>query len=291
MRKPLHIAIGSTTSKPGDVEGNLRQIADFAERAGRDGVDLLLTPELSASGYGGYPDVLATAEPAGDGPMFRALAATARATGVVVCAGFVERNGAKRHLAHYAVYPDSSFVIQRKHRVTPVERPLDPVAPQIPQKPDDDCGMPESLHMSYFHVKGVKCAILICADAGITDINETLLREGVELVLGPCGAGGKLEERVRTTDLATEEGRAKYLAMLETVFFPGEGAIDCVKYRRTLAAVNLCGYDGRQHAHLGHGMIITPIGEVPALFHGIPNLDRQRPMYAHAVVDMAETVH
>jgi len=25
---------------------------------------------------------------------------------------------------------------------------------------------------------------------------------------------------------------------------------------------------------------ITPMGEVPALIHGLPNLDRQRPMYA-----------
>jgi hypothetical protein len=33
-------------------------------------------------------------------------------------------------------------------------------------------------------------------------------------------------------------------------------------------------------------MIITPMGEVPALIHGLPNLDRQRPMYAHAVIDL-----
>jgi hypothetical protein len=52
-----------------------------------------------------------------------------------------------------------------------------------------------------------------------------------------------------------------------------------------LAAVNLCGYDGRQFAHLGHGSIVTPMGEVPALIHGLPNLDRQRPLYTHAVVD------
>ena len=72
--KALHLAIASTTSKPGAVADNLRQIAGLAERAGHDGVDLLLTPELSASGYGPYPEVLATAEPAGNGPIFQALA-------------------------------------------------------------------------------------------------------------------------------------------------------------------------------------------------------------------------
>jgi len=78
----LHIAIGSTTSKPGAVAENLRQIAAFAERAAGDGADLLLTPELSASGYGAYPEVLATAEPAGAGPIFRELARVSAGTGV-----------------------------------------------------------------------------------------------------------------------------------------------------------------------------------------------------------------
>ena len=86
----------------------------------------------------------------------------------------------------------------------------------------------------------------------------------------------------------TEAGREKYLAVIEKVFFPGRGLTDCLKYGRALAAVNMCGYDGQQHAHLGHGMIINPMGEVLGFFHGLPNLDRQRPMYAHAIVDVEE---
>lgn len=56
--KQLHIAIASTTSKPGKVEENLKQIAEFARRAGDDGAQLLLTPEMSATGYGNYPVTL-----------------------------------------------------------------------------------------------------------------------------------------------------------------------------------------------------------------------------------------
>jgi hypothetical protein len=55
-----------------------------------------------------------------------------------------------------------------------------------------------------------------------------------------------------------------------------------------MAAVNVCGYDGKKHYHLGHGMIITSMGEVPALIHGLPNLDRQPPMYTHAMINLEE---
>ncbi len=35
-------------------------------------------------------------------------------------------------------------------------------------------------------------------------------------------------------------------------------------------------------------MKLIHMGEVPALIHGLPNLDCQRPMYTHAVVDLEE---
>jgi len=293
MSKYIHIAIGSTCSKPGDVAGNLKQISDFAAQAGKDGADVLLTPEMSASGYGGYEDVVATAEPAGNGPVYRELAGLAGTHKLVVCAGFVEAANGKRHLAHYAVFPNASFVVQRKHRVTRVEQPLEEPFELVPEGNEKDPairGQPVRVQFNYFEVRGVKCVIAICADSGIKDLAAIFSRDGVELMLLPAGAGGKKEERVTTADLRTDEGREKYMKVLEMVFFPGRGILDAIKYGRAMAAVNQCGWDGRKFAHLGHGMIITPMGEVPAFFHGIPNLDRQRPMYAHAVVDVAERV-
>src|SRR5690606_27393054 len=118
MRK-IHLAVGSTMSRPGQLDHNLEQIRRFAMQAGERGADLLLTPELSASGYGVYPEVLATAEAAGDGPIHRDLADAARRSGVVICAGFVERGTEGRnYLSHYIVYPGGEFHVQRKHRVT-----------------------------------------------------------------------------------------------------------------------------------------------------------------------------
>lgn len=290
MSRRIHLAVGSTLSRPGDVRANLQQIAEFARRAEQDGVDLLLTPELSACGYGPYPEVLASAEPAGDGPIFRELARLAAAHSTVICAGFAEAAGAQCHLAHYAVFPTGEFVVQRKHRVTLAERPLVPAVPLSghPEGAPDpaDPGQPLELCFNLLDIKGVRGAIAICADGGIDGLGEHLAARGVDLLLCPAGAGGRREDRVVTTDLQTEEGRQKYLTWLERVFFPGQAVTDCLRYRRAFAAVNQCGFDGRQMYHLGHGMIVTPMGEVPALIHGLPNLDRQRPLYTHAEVDV-----
>ena len=291
MKQPLGIAIASTLSLPGQVERNLDQIATFARRAQTDGADLLLTPELSASGYGGYAEVLATAEVAGDGPIFRRLSELSRETGVVICAGFVEADGDKRYLAHLAVYPDGEFKVQRKHRVTRGEAPLQPVAPQLPPYSDwDGTGQPQSLHLETFEVCGAKCAMVICADMGICGLGEELRARGVRLVLCPTGAGGARPSFVTTADLQTADGRRRYMEMLERVFLPGDAPARCLEFRHTLAAVNLCGFDGQKHYHAGHGSITTAMGEVAALIPGIANLDRQRPLYAFARVDVAEVL-
>lgn len=287
MSKNIHVAIASTTSLPGQLDRNLGQIADFAKQAGDDAVDLLLTPELSASGYGGFPEVIATAEKAGKGRIYDNLAKIADKTGVTIAAGFVEQAENRRHISHYVVFPDGRFVVQRKHRVTEVEHPLEPSVPFSPDV-NEMKRQPSELQFNFFEVKGVRCVISICADAGISDINSYFERNGVELLLGPCGAGGKREDRVTTADLHTEEGRARYLENFEKLFSPGRGVIECIQHRRALAAVNLCGYDGRIHHHAGHGMIINAMGEVEGFFHGIPNLDRQRPMYASGTVDVED---
>ncbi len=289
MAKLLHIALGSTMSRPGQVAENLALIADFARRASEDGADVLLTPELSATGYGPYPAVLDAAEPAGDGPIYRELAGLARVTGVVIGAGFVERAGDKRHLAHYVVWPDGRFIVQRKHRVTPAERPLDAAVALI-SEPDalENIGQPTSVHFTYFDIKDVRCAVTICADSGITDIDRILAENGVELQLLPAGAGGRREDRVTTEELKTPAGRDIYFKLLEMTFFPGRSVMNCQRYGRVLAAVNQCGFDGGHFYHVGHGTITTALGEVPALIHGLPNLDRQRPMYCHAEVDIEE---
>lgn len=270
MSNLIHLAIGSTTSLPGRVEANLRQINEFALRAADDGAHLLLTPEMSATGYGPHPEVLSASEVAGDGPIYNRLAHIAQTAGIVVCAGFAESVGDKKFIAHYAIYPDGNFIVQRKHYVTPSEYEV--FSPYIPAIVDDE----EFAHCEFafqpFDVGGVCCAIAICADMGTKNLHGILDRHGVRVLLSPTGAGGTRDNRVTSQDLRTTAGREQYYSVLQTIFMPGHALMDCITYRRALAAVNLCGYDGYKFYHAGHGSIINPMGEVVGFFHGIPNL-------------------
>ena len=295
MSQTIHIAIGSTTSKPADLVGNLAQIRGFARRAGEDGANLLLTPELSVSGYGAYSDVVATAEVAGEGSIYRELAQIARESGVVILAGFVEAANADHYLSHYAVYPDGEYEVQRKQWIMWNEQPFTSGAGGAGSTPcgdleegADEPGLPKEPRFNIMTVCGVCCAVVICADTGITGLNEILERQGVQVLLCPTAAGGQRDDRVTTAELHTIEGQEKYLASLNTLFAPGRIPLECICYRRAHAAVNLCGYDGREYYHAGHGSITNAMGEVVAFFHGLPNLDRQRPMYAHAKIDLTE---
>jgi NAD+ synthase (glutamine-hydrolysing) len=47
----MRIAIGQINCTVGDLSGNARKILEFAERARKQGADILLTPELSLCGY------------------------------------------------------------------------------------------------------------------------------------------------------------------------------------------------------------------------------------------------
>ena len=279
MSRLLGVAIGSTQSLPGEVEGNLAQIQTFARRAADEGMDLLLTPEMSASGYGGFPEVLAVAEVAGRGPIFDRLTKIAEETGVTVAAGFCELGAAPaatpvHHIAHYIVSPDGGYTVQRKFGVTPAEAPLAPHG--------------DAFVLQVFQVREVRCGLLICADAGLPDRDQILSAAGVELLCVPTGAGGERIDRVTTAELMGDVGRATFLRMSEAVFWPGQAAADCLEQRRSLAAVNLVGYDGRRFHHVGHGSITNALGEVVGFFPGIVNLDRQRPCYAAATIDADE---
>jgi predicted amidohydrolase len=288
MTRLLHIGIASLCAKPGDIAGNIAQIQWAAQQAAHVGCDLLLTPEMSATGYGGYPEVVACAEVAGNGPIYTHLATMAHQMQIVLMAGFVEQHANQRYLAHYVVYPDGRFVVQRKNRVTPREYPLD-AAVTLYFDESEEIG---HVHASdadwqFFMVKDVRCGIVICADLGVKQIHTYFQQEQVELMLLPTGAGGTRNERMLTADLLDPAGVGidGYFDAMKWACFPGDGIKECVRYRRALAAVNMCGYDGQHFYHGGQGSIIDTFGDVHAIIAGIPNLDRQRPRFAHAQID------
>ena len=287
MSKVLNIAIGSTCSKPGDVKGNLEQIRKFAMQSKVNGCHMLLTPEMSVTGYGGYDEVLACAEIAGDGPIYQGLAEMASESQTVIMAGFVERNQDKKHIAHYIVYQDGQFVVQRKHRVTPREYPLDPSV-RLYFDDTEDIGHVHSgeEQIQYFYINGIRCAVIICADLGIRNLYGILDENGVELLLLPTGAGGTREGKAANEDLNTAEGVEKYLHIADNeYFFPRDGIRSCIAHRRAFAAVNMCGYDGKELYHGGSGSVINQYGIIEAYLAGIENIDHQKPKFVCGEVE------
>ena len=84
------VSLLQTNPKFGDVEANLN---DAEQTVGETGADLVVLPELFATGYlfESTDDVLALAESIPDGPTVRRIERWARETGATIVAGVAER--------------------------------------------------------------------------------------------------------------------------------------------------------------------------------------------------------
>lgn len=90
MPTPLRVALDQGTGYSGDTGSSLDRLRDRARAAAADGATLLVTPEMSMTGYNIGPEVERLAEPA-DGPLFDAVSRIAADTGVAIVYGFPER--------------------------------------------------------------------------------------------------------------------------------------------------------------------------------------------------------
>jgi N-carbamoylputrescine amidase len=93
-RRPT-ITLGAVQveSRPGAVEANCAHATPLIEKAAAYGAELVVLPELFASGYITNPAIWDVAEEPAQGPMCEWLAATAQRLGIYVGAGSVERDG------------------------------------------------------------------------------------------------------------------------------------------------------------------------------------------------------
>jgi 5-aminopentanamidase len=142
------------------------------------GADLLLTPELFASGYG---DLAHTARSAlhAEGPELAAVAALCRRMGVGVVFTYPERagpgcynaasviDGHGRRLGHY-----------RKRRL-----------PNAYERTSFEPATASCL----FTLSDVRCAVLICYDVEFPELVRRLAIDGAELVLVPTALAGRWE--------------------------------------------------------------------------------------------------
>lgn len=269
----LHVAAGQIVSTPGDIAGNLAQVADLSRQAARAGARLILFGEGALTGYLLTPEMLPLALTK-DGPAAQQLLGISRKHNIVIVAGTLERAARRLHMSAFVAYPDGRLLVQRKHRLTPTE--LNAGLTPGPEK------------RTVFTVDGVKCAICICADSGIDNLYNKLADQGVQLSLHPTAGGGGRKFMKHAADLDDPRRLKSYLRDMEKVCFMG-GAIEvCVKHRLCMIACNLSGDDGVGNYHPGHAAIVDSGGKTVGLIPGEYVVEYLRPQLIHGEVALSK---
>ena len=117
--KTIHLAAGQIVCRPGDMEGNLRQIETLARQAAQAGARLCLFAEGAITGYVLTPDVLRQAPRADRGPVVERLRRLAAELKIVIAAGTLERSDQAYHVSCFIALPDGQVLVQRKHLLGP----------------------------------------------------------------------------------------------------------------------------------------------------------------------------
>ncbi|WNW12188.1 carbon-nitrogen hydrolase family protein [Pseudomonas sp. DTU_2021_1001937_2_SI_NGA_ILE_001] len=169
----MHIALYQCPPLPLDIDANLARLRQQAATAARQGVQLLVCPEMFLTGYNiGREAVQRLAQPA-DGPAAAEVARIAVHSGVAIAYGYPER-GADGRLYNAAQVIDAQGQRLGNYRKTHLFGEL-------------DHGMfsAGNAHSAVFELHGWKLGLLICYDVEFPENVRHLAMEGAELVVVP----------------------------------------------------------------------------------------------------------
>lgn len=182
----MRVAMFQMFSELTNVDGNLAKIAKAAEAAAVMGANLLVTPEMSVTGYALEAATATMAEPA-DGPIATKLQAIADRFKIALVAGFAERDGDTIFNSVALSQPGKPQRVYRKcHLYGDMER--------VAFTPSDTG--PE-----LFEIGGLKAAMLICYDVEFPEIVRSIGLSGAELLIVPTAlattpANRRIPERI-----------------------------------------------------------------------------------------------
>src|SRR5512139_3134206 len=112
----LIVGAAQTSAKPGDVPGNVARHVRFCAMAAKHGVQLLVFPELSITGYELGLARANALEPGN--PLLSPLREAAAKWGMVVVAGAPEPNGSGGlSLSAFSFFPNGRWAVYRKVHV------------------------------------------------------------------------------------------------------------------------------------------------------------------------------
>jgi|LNFM01.1.fsa_nt_gb predicted amidohydrolase len=218
----MNIALLQMQPHPATPELNFARIASAARSAQAFGAQLLVTPELSLTGYAIANDSARLAEPR-DGPLVTRLLQLARATDLAIVAGWPERDGADVYNSAVLASADGVQCYRKCHLFGAAER-AQFRASDVPSQ--------------VFEVAGLKTGLLICYDIEFPEMARGLALAGAELIIVP-------------TALPASPGQRR----VSEVLVPGRALENHV----FIAYAGLCGAE-RDLRYEGGSVIVGPDG-------------------------------
>ncbi|BDH56683.1 carbon-nitrogen hydrolase family protein [Tsukamurella sp. PLM1] len=168
-----------------DVARNLAAIDGAADRATEHGARLLVTPEMSVTGYDIGPATRELARPRG-GEYHDAVAAIAARHGLTVVAGYPELDGVRVFNAATVIGPDGAELAhyRKTHLFGDLDRGAFAPGGELPVT---------------FPFGGLTCGLLICYDVEFPEAVRAHAEAGTDLLLIPTGLMepfGRIAEQV-----------------------------------------------------------------------------------------------
>jgi predicted amidohydrolase len=140
-------------------------------------LDLVVCPELFASGYNMGKRLRALAEPS-DGPFAGWVAGLAQATGTAIVYGYPERDGDR-------LYNAAACFDVRGRRVSDHRKLL------LPPGFETEVFSPGDGGVTVFDLGGVRCSILICYEVEFPEAVRAVAQAGAEIVAVPTALGAQ----------------------------------------------------------------------------------------------------
>lgn len=269
MSKKLHVAAAQIWGG-GGVDGTLSRLERQVRSAVEVEAEIILFAECVLHGYD-YDMTAASVRKQAettDGKCCRFVRELATQRKITILAGFFEEAQGHIYNSMLIARPDNTFEVARKHLLSP----CDTVA-EISSAPRK---------RKVFEINGIRCTIVICADAGIQGLHDELREDGVEYRFCPTGGGGRMANMLHEEALDTVEGREHYAKFRKEVFIPDPilGADFCPHTGFTSA--NALGPFGSSTCHQGHCMIVDNRRTMRAQIPGTIVLEHMQDQLIHA---------
>ena len=165
--------------KDGDKEANFKKIERFTEEASAQGVEIIVFPEGSITGYWFWRNLteqqlLDLSETAFDGTSSQRLMRLSREHNITIGAGLIERDeNGKMYNTYIVAMPNGKFVKHRKIHAFESDYILEGDSITVFETP-----------------QGVRACVLICYDNNIFENVRLAALEGAELIIAPHQTGG-----------------------------------------------------------------------------------------------------